>query len=181
VIRAAALAGALLLAAPAVAQTAPDAARLEAAREVMRASDVHSQMRQMGPKLAESIGAQVKQMFGDSGMPAGLQTRLTALLQAHIASMDALFTPALMDRFAQTYARNFTLPELQRLVVLMRDPVMVKFRDRNPDMTAEIMPEIFKAVQPRQRELQEQIMKIIANWIEQHPNDRAKMRPPSVS
>jgi uncharacterized protein len=176
------LAGALLAAAPVSGQqqpAAPAPATLAAARELMMANDIQGQLRAVMPRMAEAAGAQLRQMFTDNKMPDGLQQQMTAAIQANLSSMDSVFTPEVIDQMATVYARHFSADELQRLSALMRDPAMVKFRTEMPNMMAEIMPVMFAAMKPRQDALRAQMQKIVADWIKQHPEDKAKLRSPS--
>lgn len=181
--RALALAAMLAMAAPAMAASPaePDAARLAAARELMVASDIKESMRTLYPRMAEAMGQQMRQMFVDNAVPEGLSTQLTAALQANLASMNDVFTPAFIDRLSSIYARHFTTEELQRVSTMMRDPVMVRFRAETPAMMSEMMPLIFEAVKPRQQQFQEKLRQIVTDWLQQHPEDKAKLRSPSAS
>jgi len=179
--RALVLAVAIVLSSPSSAETTPDAATLAAARELMQATDVQGQMRDLGPRMAEGMGQQMRQMFSEKEMPAGLSAQLTAAMQAYIASMDSMFTPELIDRIATIYARRFTADELRRVVVLMKDPVMLKFRTEMPELVAEMLPMMLEAMKPQQKQFQEKIGQIIADWMKQHPEDKAKLRSPIAS
>jgi len=182
-IRAALIAAALVSAAPALAETKaqPDAARLAAARELMVASDIKETMRNLYPRMAEAMGQQIRQLFVDNAVPEGLSVQMTAALQANVASMDEIFTPALIDRLSSVYAEHFTADELKRVSVMMRDPVMVRFRAETPGMMTEMMPVIFEAVKPRQQQFQQKMQQIIVDWLRQHPEDKAKLRSPTAS
>jgi hypothetical protein len=172
---------AVALASPALAQAAPDEATLAAARELMQVSDIQGQMRAMGPRMAQSMGVQMQQMFQDNAVPEGLNTQLTAAMQAYIGTIDELFTPQLVDQLATLYARHFTAAELQRVTVMMKDPVMLKFRSELPGLMAEMMPMMFEAMKPRQEQFRQKIMQIVADWMKQHPDDKAKLRSPISS
>jgi hypothetical protein len=177
------LLAAALIAAPLTAQApaAPDAATLAAARSLMAATDIQGQMHAMMPRMADAVGVQLRQMFTDNKMPDGLQQQVTAAIQTNMASMDGVFTPQVTDQMAAAYARHFTVDELKRLTALMRDPAMEKFRAEMPNMMGEIMPIMFSAMKPRQDAFQAKMRQIIADWIRQHPEDRAKLRSPAAS
>ncbi len=179
--RAALMAAAILLASPALAETAPDAATLTAARELMQVTDVQGQMRALGPRMAESMGQQMRLMFKDDTMPEGLRTELTAAMQAYVGSMDSYFTPAFIDQLATIYARHFTVEELRRVTAFMKEPVMVKFRAETPAMIAEMLPLTFEAMKPGQQQFMAKIRQIVADWIARHPEDKAKLRSPTAS
>jgi uncharacterized protein len=167
------------LAAQAPAQPSP--ATLAAARDLMAATDIQGQMRAMMPRMAEAMGAQFRQMFANDKVPEELQQKMTAALQTHMASMQSMFTPQVIDQMATVYARHFSVDELTRLTALMRDPAMVKFRTEMPNMMGEIMPIMFAAVKPQQEAMRAQMQQIIAEWIKQHPDDKAKLRSPNAS
>lgn len=179
--RAAFFAAAIAVASPAFAQAAPDAATLAAARDFMEVSDIQAQMKSSGPRMAEAMGKQMRQMFEGNAVPEGLNNELTAALQAHIASMNSVFTPAVIDKFAAIYARHFTVEELRRATALLKDPVMVRMRSETPAIAAEMMPIMFEVMQPRQQQFRQKVMQIVADWIKNHPADKAKLRSPTAS
>jgi hypothetical protein len=172
---------ALLLAQPVFARTDGEAAKLVAARELLKASDIQGQMKLLGPRVAEGMGAQIRQMFEDSKVPEGLGGELTAATQAYVATMDSMFTPELIDRIAVIYARHFSVDELEHLTAMLEDPLMVRFRNETPGLLAEMMPVLFEAMRPSQQKFQERIKQIVVDWINQHPADRAKLRSPTSS
>jgi hypothetical protein len=177
------LAAALTVATPMAAQaaTAPDPATLAAARDLMAATDIQSQMHALMPRMAEAMGGQLRQMFTDQKMPAGLQQQITAAIQANLASMDNVITPQVIDQMATVYASHFSAEEIKRLSSLMRDPAMVKFRAEMPNMMGEIMPIMFAAMKPQQEVFRAKILKIVTDWLKQHPEDKAKFRSPAAS
>jgi hypothetical protein len=172
-----------LAAAPLTAQTpaAPDPATLAAARDLMAATDIQSQMRALMPRMADAVGTQLRQMFADNKMPDGLQQQLAAAIQDNMASMQGVMTPQVIDQMASIYARHFSVDELKRLSALMRDPAMEKFRAEMPNMMGEIMPIMFEAMKPQQQAFQAKMRQIIADWIKQHPEDKAKLRSPNAN
>ncbi|MET0240715.1 MAG: DUF2059 domain-containing protein [Sphingobium sp.] len=179
-----ALLAAALLAVPmaASAQTAtPDAATLAAAREVMKVSDVQGQLRLMGPQMADAVAKQIESQFAGNSMPAGLQTQVTAALRDFVGSMDQIMSPAVIDEMAVVYARNFSAADLTSLAAMLKEPVMVRFREQTPAMMAELMPVIFKAMRPRQEAFNAKLKAIIADWIKTHPEDKAKFPSPTAS
>ncbi len=178
-----AILAAALIAAPLAAQApaTPDPATLAAAREMMATTDIQGQMRAIMPRMADAMGVQLRQMFTDNKMPDGLQQQMTAAIQANMASMQDVMTPAVIDQMAAVYARHFSVDELKRLSALMRDPAMVKYRAEMPDMMGEIMPIMFAAMRPQQEAFQAKMRQIVADWIKQHPEDKAKLRSPNAS
>jgi uncharacterized protein len=177
------LLAAALVATPLAAQApvAPDATTLAAARDLMTATDIQGQMKALMPRMAEAAGTQLRQMFADNKMPDGLQQQMTAAIQANMASMQDVMTPQVIDQMAMVYARHFSVDELKRLTVLMRDPVMTRYRAEMPNMMGEIMPIMFEAMKPQQQVFQAKMRQIIADWIKQHPEDKAKLRSPTAS
>lgn len=173
----------LVQAAPAVPATGAkvDAATLAAARDLMAASDMRAGMRALYPRMADAMGAQMRQMFVESEVPAGLSVELTAAIQANIASMDDVFSPAFLDDLALVYARHFSTEELTRIATLMRDPAMQKFRAETPAVMTEMMPMIFEALKPRQEQFQQRLRQIVVDWVRAHPEDAAKLRSPVAS
>src|SRR5262249_32192124 len=147
-------AAAIALASPAFAQPAVDADKLAAARELIKTADLPTMMRAMGPRVAESLGEQIRQTFAGHKMPAGLGKPLTAAIQASVASMDTAFTPELIDRLAMAYAQHFSTADLRHLAELMQDPVMKRYRAEAPGIMADWMPMVFEAMKPRQQALQ---------------------------
>jgi uncharacterized protein len=172
-----------LLASPiaAHAQQATDPAALAAARDLMTATDVKGQMRAMGPAMSKAMDQQVRQMFTDNQVPAGLAEKFSAVMQDYFGSMDTLFTPELVDEIAAIYARHFSAADLARLTEMMRDPVMTKFRTGMPAIIGEMMPALMTAMKPRQDAFMTKIRQIVTDWIQQHPQDKAKLRSPSAT
>ncbi|HEX7872645.1 MAG TPA: DUF2059 domain-containing protein [Sphingobium sp.] len=158
-----------------------DPAALAAARDLMKASDIVGQMKALGPSMATAAEQQMRNMFTDSKMPDGLQSQVSAAVKAYLGSMDAVFTPELIDEMANVYARHYSADELRHVAALMGDPVMVRFRQTTPALMTDLMPAMMKAMQPRQRAFQAQIMTIVRDWITQHPDDKAKLRSPQNS
>ncbi|WP_454885073.1 DUF2059 domain-containing protein [Sphingomonas oryzagri] len=172
-----------LIATPLAAQVtaAPDPTTLAAARDLMAATDIQGQMRALMPRMAEAAGTQLRQMFSDNKMPDGLQQQMTAAIQANMTAMQDVMTPQVINQMATVYARHFSADELKRLTALMRDPVMARFRTEMPNTMGEIMPIMFTAMKPRQEAFQVKMRRIIADWIKQHPEDKAKLRSPNAS
>jgi len=169
------------MAAPAASSAQTDPAALAAARDLMQASDIVGQMKALGPSMAAAAEQQMRDMFTDSKMPDGLQSQINAAVKSHLGSMDSVFTPELIDEMASVYARHYTADELRHIATLMADPVMVRFRQTTPALMTDLMPALMKAMQPRQRAFQTQIMTIVRDWIAQHPDDKAKLRSPQHS
>jgi hypothetical protein len=48
-------------------------------------------------------------------------------------------------------------------------------------MMAEMMPLTFEAMKPGQQQLMDRIKQIVADWMVRHPEDKAKLRSPTVS
>jgi TRAP-type C4-dicarboxylate transport system permease large subunit len=176
------LIAAALVAAPfaAQAQAKPDAAALTAAHEMMAVTDLQAQMRAVAPRIAEVTNIQMRQAFADQKVPEGLQVKITAAAQSFIGSIDGVFTPALVDQIAEIYAQHFSAAELRRLTTLLKDPAMVKFRAEMPSTMAEIMPLVMTAMRPRQQLFQGQVKQIVTEWMQQHPEDKAKLRTPAA-
>jgi hypothetical protein len=177
------LLGLALLASPiaAHAQRAPDPAALSAARELMVATDVKGQMRAIGPAISKAMDQQIRQMFVDNQVPDGLSQQFSAAMQEYFGSMDSLFTPELIEEIASIYARHFSAADLTRLTEMMKDPVMTRFRTEMPAIMGEMMPAMMQAMKPKQDAFMAKIKRIVADWIKQHPNDKAKLRSPSAT
>lgn len=163
---------------PAPATAQPDAATLAAARELIRASDIQSQLRALGPAMAQAAEQQMRGMFTNAAMPEGLQTKVTAVMQDYLSTLDAAFTPEVQDEMATIYARHFTAEELRHVTEMLSDPVMVHFRQETPQLMGELMPAMMRAMQPRQQAFQAKLMGVIRDWIRSHPEDRSKLRQP---
>jgi hypothetical protein len=162
------------------AQATPDPAALSAARDLMVATDVKGQMRAIGPAISKAMDQQIQQMFVDNKVPDGLSQQFSAAMQDYFGSMDTLFTPELTEEIASIYARHFSPADLTRLTEMMKDPVMNKFRIEMPAIMGEMMPSMSKAMKPRQDAFMTKVKQIVADWIKQHPNDKAKLRSPSA-
>ncbi|MFW2831547.1 DUF2059 domain-containing protein [Sphingomonas sp. ID0503] len=162
-------------------QAAPDAGTLAAAREFMATTDIRGQMRAIMPKVSEAARANVQQMFGQNAVPEGLQTEFMVAIRAHMATFDGVFTPELIDQMATIYARHLSAADLRRLTALMRDPAMAKLRDVTPAITGELMPAMMAAMKPQQEVFMAKMKQIVADWMRDHPADKAKLVQPSAS
>ncbi|HEX7852131.1 MAG TPA: DUF2059 domain-containing protein [Sphingobium sp.] len=164
-----------------VAMAQPDAATLAAARALMKISDLQGQMKALGPSMANAAEQQMRGMFTEARMPDGLQAQMASAMKSYLDSMDRMFTPELIDQMATIYARHFTAAELNHITAMMADPVMVHFRETTPQLMGELMPAMMQAMRPHQKALQAQLMTIIRDWIQTHPEDKAKLRSPLSS
>jgi hypothetical protein len=113
-------------------------------------------------------------------MPDGLQSQVSAVLTEFIGNLDSAFTPQLEDQMAGIYARHFKLDELKRLAVVMRDPIVVRFRQEQPNLMSELLPFVFEAMKPQQQAMQAKLKQVIADWIKDHPADKSKLRNPNA-
>ena len=174
---------ALALSAPAMAQgvAMPDTAALAAARDLMAATDIRGQLKAIGPSLAKAVDEQMKSMFSDGQMPSGLQKQLTGIMADYLGSMDEIYTPELIDQLANIYARRFSADELRHVAEMMKDPVMIRFREQTPAITADLLPLVLEAVKPRQAALLAKVKSTVAQWVADHPNDKAKLRQSTKS
>jgi hypothetical protein len=163
------------------ATSTPDAATLSAARALMQVADVKTQMHALGPRMAQAVAQQMQKQFADSKVPEGLGAQYSAALQAFMGSLDSAFTPAVIDQMAEVYARHFSAAELRRLTALLGDPAMQRFRAEMPNVVTDEMPILFAAMKPQQEALQAKMKQITADWIKQHPADKAKLAHPIAS
>jgi hypothetical protein len=169
---------------PALAQApsqALDPAALAAARDVMQAVDLHAQMRALGPSLARALDQQMRQQFTDAKMPDGLQGQVSAVLSDFLGNLNSVFTPQLEDQMAVIYARHFKVDELKRLAVVMRDPIVVRFRQEQPNMMSELIPTVLEAMKPQQQAMQAKLKQVITDWFKDHPEDKSKLRNPNAT
>ena len=158
-------------------QAPVDPARLAAAQQLMRAIDIQGQMHAVVPRLAIAAATQMIQAFGNQAPPE-LRQRLGSAVELSNFTQSPDFPQSLIDRIATIYAQHFDLVELQRLTVLMADPAMVKFRAETPVISAETMPVILEALRPQQEQLQAEMKQIVADWLRDHPEDKAKLVHP---
>ena len=161
------------------AQTDP--ATLAAARELIAATDMQTQLKAIVPQAIAAAMSGANRMFKPDAMPEGLQEQLGAVMREGMSSMLDIFTPEMLDQLATIYARHFSVSELNRLTTLMRDPVMVSFRARMPLITRDLMPVMMAAMKPKQDAFQKQLLSVIAKWIEEHPDDRSRLAQPIAS
>jgi hypothetical protein len=144
------LALSLLLAAPAMAAEppaaetpaarTPDPAAVAAAERLLDAmqyaSLVNRTVDAMVADQTKATFARIEQRIGKPLDPA-LKTRMGDAMEASIRHMFAESLPALRKGTALIYARYFTAEELDRYIVLQRDPAMVKMLSVTPQILAE--------------------------------------------
>ena len=161
-----------------------DAARLTAARELLRVTDIKGQMHSAMPKIAQAavqaMLAQMQQQFGKDHIPDAVQQQFGAALQSYMTSLDEAFTPDVLDQMAAVYARHFSAADLSHLSALLADPVMQRFRSETPNMMGEMLPILMTAMKPQQDAFRANMQKIAADWIKQHPEDKAKLSSPAA-
>src|SRR3954470_7697371 len=148
-----------------------DPEAIAAARELMLASGVDSQVEEMaqrGAQMAfETQLANLEQRTGRT-VPPDLRAALEGVLRAHMAKFMPDLRTALMEDGAKTYARYFTAAEIHELQRLQANPVMVKFRTVGPDFMIELMQIGVTAASRHDAELQTAIAAAMRKWESEH-------------
>lgn len=166
--------------APAIVNARPDAATIAAARRLIKASDITSQMRAIGPQMIDTAMKRANSRFKAGQMPPELARRLEMVMRTHMGGMIDVFSPEIQETMAQVYARHFSRADLERVAGIMEDPVMTRFRAGSPAVMRELMPVLMTAMEPRQRAFEQALMRTIAEWISQNPTDADKLAKPTT-
>lgn len=158
----------LVLAVPAAAQQRePDPAALDAARDLLAASDFEAQVESSSRQVVEAtittMLAELEAQHGEP-YPAALEDEIRQILREHNEALLAEMRPTMLEESARIYARYFTAEELLELRRLQSHPVMVKFQRIAPQFTTEMSQIGVAEATRRLPELQRRIAEAMADW-----------------
>jgi hypothetical protein len=153
--------------APPVAQSQKvDPATLAAAERVLTAMGYDRMMQrtcdamvgQMGPMFRTAIEDKTGEHVDDA-----LIKKLTDI-ESDFLHKILQESPDLRRAIALMYAKEFTAAELNHLVELYGDPVMRKWTETAPDMTAEMFPLIHGITETHRGEIEEKIKTAVVDY-----------------
>jgi hypothetical protein len=113
---------------------------------------------QMGPMFKKTMEAKTGEQIDDA-----LVTTVTGIESNFLRKM-LVDSPDLRQATAIIYARAFTAAELDHMVELYRDPVMRKWSEVAPDMSAQMLPLIHGAMDSHRKELEEEIATAVTDY-----------------
>jgi hypothetical protein len=159
-----------LMAEPAAAPSAQsqkvDPAALAAADRMLTAMGYDRMMQrtcdamvgQMGPMFRKAIEEKTGERVDDA-----LIKKLTDI-ESDFLRQILRDSPDLRRAIALIYAKEFTAAELDHLVKLYGDPVMRKWTEIAPDMTAQMFPLIHGIAESHRGEIEEKIKTVVADY-----------------
>jgi hypothetical protein len=143
-----------------------DPAALEAADRMLTAMDYDRMMErtcdamvaQMGPMFKKSLEAKTGESVDDA-----LVKRLIEI-ESEFLRGALLDSPNVRKAIATLYANAFSAAELNHLAELYRDPVMRKWTEVAPDMTAQTLPLIQGIVESHRDELEQKLVTAVTDY-----------------
>jgi hypothetical protein len=164
------LAGAVLcLAAPAAAAAdAADPARMAAAEKLLQAMHYDSLI----DRTIETVVAEVQHSIArdintglDQPLPPEIVGKINQLAETHMRQVFAAHRADLRHGTLLIYARHFTTPELERLVVLQSDPVMMKMQSELPQIAAETMALSMGLMADGDKEFRAEVKSVVEDYL----------------
>lgn len=116
---------------------------------------------QMGPMFRKAIEEKTSEPVDQA-----LIDKLTGI-EAQFLHATITDSPDLRRAIAMLYASRFTAAELNHLADLYRDPVMRKWTEVSPDMTAQMFPLIHDVVDAHKDELEQKIMSAVTDYYDE--------------
>lgn len=163
--------------APAVAQQANvDPAALTAADHMLTVMGYDRMMRQTCDAMIAPLGGMFKKAIeAKTGQPAddALIKQLTDIESDYLRA-TVVNSPELRRAIGMLYASEFSAAELNHLADLYRDPVMHKWTEVAPEMTARMLPLVHGVADAHRSELEEKLTTAITNYY-------AAKQPPTKS
>lgn len=153
-------------AAPAPAHGAIDPATLKAADHMLAAMGYDRMMQRTCDAMVAQIGPMFQKAIEDkTGKPAdaALIKQLTGI-ETDFLQRTIVNSPDVRRAIATLYASKFTAAELNHLADLYSDPVMHKWTEVAPDMTAKMLPLIQAVVDSHREELEGKIKAAVSSY-----------------
>jgi len=151
---------------PAPAQTKIDPATLKAADRMLTAMGYDRMMQRTSDAMVAQMGPMFRKVIEDKTGEApddALINRLTAI-ESDFLRGTIVNSPELRRAIATLYASKFSAAELYHLAGLYQDPVMHKWSEVSPDMTAQLVPLIHSVAETHSDELQQKIVTAITDY-----------------
>ena len=163
-----------ILPSPAVAAPNPqasqqvkiDPATLEAADRMLTAMGYERMMQRSCDAMVAQMGPMFKRAIEEkTGEPVddALINKLTAI-ESEFLRVQIGNSPDIRRAIATLYASKFSAAELNHLADLYQDPVMHKWTEVSPDMTAQLLPLIQGVAEAHRDELEQKIIAAIADY-----------------
>lgn len=143
-----------------------DRATVLAAGRLLDAMGYDTMISQMVDKMGAQFGPQMKQSIeAKTGKPANPEMirRLADAQRRFLVKFTS--GPKLRHATELLYAKHFTAAELDRMAVLMRDPVMQRWNARIPEVMTDMLPLITQQIDANGAELKSEIMAIIVEYM----------------
>lgn len=155
--------------APAPVHGRLDPVALKAADQMLTAMGYNRMMQrtadalvaQMGPMFQKAIEEKTGEAVDDA-----LIKRLTSI-EADFMQRTIVDSADVRRAIATLYASEFTAAELNHLAALFNDPVMRKWSEVAPEMTAKMFPLVQGVVQSQQNELETQIKAAVTDYYDE--------------
>lgn len=151
---------------PAPATSAIDPQALAAANQMLTAMGYDRMMQQTCDALVAQMAPAFRKAIEDkTGQPAddALVKRLTGI-EFDFMEKTIVKSPDVRRAIATLYASKFTAAELNHLADLYNDPVMRKWTQVAPDMTAKMFPLIQGVVDSHREELETSIKAAVSDY-----------------
>lgn len=156
---------------PAPPVSAIDPQALAAANQMLTAMGYDRMMQQTCDALVAQMAPAFRKAIEDkTGQPAddALINRLTGI-EFDFMEKTIVRSPDVRRAIATLYASKFTAAELNHLANLYNDPVMRKWTEVAPDMTAKMFPLIESVVDSHRDELEASIKAAVADYYDDAP------------
>lgn len=157
--------------APATAQERLDPAALQAARDLLEATDYLNQAQAMTDQITDAALDMMSQRFQreqGTPMPPSLDRDLRRVVREHNGAVIEAMRPHLLEDAARVYARYFTAAEIRELQRLQTNPVMLKFQRIAPQFIGEVMRGSMERASALQPQLERRIREAIEAWLRQN-------------
>lgn len=151
--------------APAIPVSKLDPGAIAAAGRVLDAMGYEAMMDSMTEKFSAQFGPEMTRSLEErTGAPANPQLiEKLAAAQGRFLR-DFATDPKLRAATELLYARHFSVDELDRMAVLLADPVMQKWNKRTPAVMADFLPLVMRQLATRRPDLEAEIGAIIADY-----------------
>lgn len=158
---------------PPTSAATDEIARLDAARDLLRASDFDRQMELSAQQTAQATFAtllEAEEKRRGMPMPNDLRKAVQSVLDDHMSVLIADLKRTGFDDAARVYARYFTAAELRQLQFLQTHPVMKKAQAIGPLLLSDLMQIGVRASAERQPALEAELKRVVREWLASHPD-----------
>jgi hypothetical protein len=170
-----------LRAVPAVAAQ-PDAAAVAAAERFLDSVDydasVDQMIEQLSTQMKKQFAAEVNRKAGDP-LPDDLMIKLQKIVDTHFRRILGDHRGDFKRATAVAYAARFTIPELNRLVVLESDPLLKKLRIETPELMVAGLSYGQELADADRPELESELKAAIQDYYATHGDSAATVSLPS--